>query len=172
MRKDSAARSISPGKYPAPGSLALAALVLLFLGGCASAPRDAGPPELRLGHDVCARCGMAIDEARFAAALVGQEEPRLFDDIGCLLESLREQPPPSPTRLWVHDFASGEWVEAGAAYYVLGVRVATPMGYALVAFAHREGALALALEKGGKVCNFEEVSARFRGPQSPRGGKP
>ena len=45
-------------------------LAALALAGCS--PRQAGepqPPEIVYGRDVCDRCGMIMDEPRFAAAV-------------------------------------------------------------------------------------------------------
>ncbi|MBI3565790.1 MAG: nitrous oxide reductase accessory protein NosL [Elusimicrobia bacterium] len=129
--------------------LALAAASAL--GACRrDAPGD--PPRYAAGRSSCARCGMAVSEARFAAGWVGADgESVLFDDAGEFLASAAAE----PGRLavsWVGDFETGEWTRAGAASFVRVPGLATPMGTGVVAFAARDRAAAFARARpGGEV---------------------
>jgi copper chaperone NosL len=126
--------------------------------GCAAAP--AGPPTIRYGEAVCARCGMTINEARFAAAVRtrGGEAVR-FDDIGCLATFLRN-PAAAPAAIFVHDYEQEHWMDARRATFVATEALLTPMGYGLAAFDRRDAAEAFARTHAGVVLTWEQVVAR------------
>lgn len=116
-------------------------LFLLF--GVLSWACSSGPPRptaIDTRNDLCAFCRMTISSTRTAAQLVAPgEEPRSFDDIGCLasfFEGKRDLPPGSAA--YVVDFASGQWIEASAALYTKVPSLETPMGSHLVAHASEE----------------------------------
>ena len=134
----------------------MVAAVLLVLVACGGDPTS-GPPEIQLGLEECGFCRMIISEEKFAAALVDQTGVTTsFDDLGCLLNHLREQPAVLESRaggaqswgVWVHDHAGGGWIDAAAAVFVRGPRSATPMGSGLVAFASQQAADAHASAEG------------------------
>ncbi|MFN8559482.1 MAG: hypothetical protein U0531_19805 [Dehalococcoidia bacterium] len=105
-----------------------------------SAPSTA-EPRIRYNSERCARCGMVISDARFAAAW---REPsggeRHFDDIGCMAVDARERRPATDSRFWVHDYESEAWLGATAAEYAVAAKINSPMGYGVAASATREGA--------------------------------
>jgi copper chaperone NosL len=113
------------------------AAAALTLSACSRAP-NLDPPELRVGQDTCHECGMIISDARHAAAILatrdGLEETYLFDDTG---EMLDFQPPAGAAvdRRFVHDFATGQWIDAAAARFVKSPALRTPMGTGVVAYA-------------------------------------
>lgn len=107
-------------------------LLLLLPAACrGDAPGDA--PRLS-GRDACARCGMAVSEARFAGGWV---EPGgasvLFDDAGEMLVQLAGQPALAALA-WVGDFESGRWLRLREAALVRAPGLATPMATGVVAF--------------------------------------
>jgi len=118
-----------------------------FLGACGRT--EGWPPgmvEIKWDRDVCTRCKMIISDRRFAAEVCGGPDSacRKFDDIGCALSWLAEQPwhDDSGTRIFVSDYAhpAQQWLDAHAAYYV-GDR-SSPMGYNFAAMSSTEpGAL-------------------------------
>ncbi|MBI1907183.1 MAG: nitrous oxide reductase accessory protein NosL [Rhodocyclales bacterium] len=60
---------------------------------------------------------------------------------------------------YVTDLSSGSWLQASAAWYVLGSNALGPMRDGnLPAFATRESALAFAQEQGGKVIVADDVT--------------
>lgn len=125
--------------------------------GCQSAAE--GPPQIRYGRDTCDQCGMVISEARFAAAYLTRQW-RLFDDIGDMLvfyTSHRED----VAIFWVHDYDTGEWLEADRAFFVFSRALQTPMGHGIVAVAGREQADRLVGQIAGEILMFAEVLARF-----------
>ena len=119
-----------------PGSRALVVLSVLFVMACSSGP----PPPARLDtkNEACRFCRMAVSNQRFAAQLVApSEEPKFFDDIGCLRNFLRQQPSLSPgTVAYVADHWTRDWVPAAQAVFTKAPEVATPMASGLIA--HRD----------------------------------
>lgn len=157
-----------------------AVLVLLAMLAPASCGRRAlsGPPELHLGRDECAECGMMINEDRCsAAALVdrdGRAEYVLFDDIGCLLDYERSNDRGDrPIDRFVHDYHTRRWVSAGAAAYLVTSRdkIATPMGSGIVAFAERSAAEAAVAQFGGRALAFEPTAAERKSRMDARLGR-
>ncbi len=135
------------------GALALLALLLI---GCAKVDMDA-PPQIVYGRDTCARCGMIIEDARFAAAyMTADGQPRIFDDIGDMLVHQSEKGE-AVHAFWVHDYETEAWLRGEEAIYVLTTDIHTPMGYGLVALAEEGRATAVALRHNGRVLAFSEL---------------
>jgi copper chaperone NosL len=80
---------------------------------------------------------MAVSEVRFAGQLVApSEEPRFFDDIGCLGNYVAgPKTLPKGAVAYVADHRTKEWVRAGAATYTSVAALATPMASHLMAHA-------------------------------------
>jgi copper chaperone NosL len=112
---------------------ALAGTVLLAT-GCAGSGA-AGPVAIDLGHDACSHCRMAIISTATAAEIVAPgEEPRLFDDLGCLRDFIAAAPLAADAVVFVADHRTGAWVNARHASFTK-TSVQTPMGSGLVAHA-------------------------------------
>jgi len=109
-------------------------LVGVLLASCATGPPR--PAEIDTKNDACGWCRMAISEKRFAAQVVAPgEEPRLFDDIGCLRDWLRGAPPlRAGAAAYVADHRTLDWVPAGRAAYAEIAGLATPMASGLAAW--------------------------------------
>jgi copper chaperone NosL len=134
----------------------LALLLALLAAGCNQVNMDA-PPEIVYGRDICSRCGMIIEDARFAAAYMTTEgEPRIFDDIGDMLVHQLEKGEMVHVH-WVHDYETEAWLRAEAAFFVQTTDIHTPMGYGLVALAEEGRATAVALRHNGRVFTFNEI---------------
>ncbi len=122
-----------------PGVKASLALLLgVALTACRGGPPAPAPLDPR--NDACAHCRMAVSDAPFASQVVApREEPRFFDDLGCLRDWLREHPdPPRGAVAYVADHRTRAWVRAAAATYSRVPGLATPMASGLVA--HRDAA--------------------------------
>ncbi len=155
----------------------IAMLTATALAGACGRSESSGPPELRLGRDECAGCGMIITEGRCASALLSESDGlrshQLFDDIGCMLDFERSRE--SKDRVinrYVHDYATGAWVPAGEAAFVLGEadRLRTPMGSGVHAFGSRAGAEEEQRRLGGEILDFGTlVAARARKTERPDG---
>jgi copper chaperone NosL len=96
-------------------------------GGARPVPIETGTP--------CSFCRMTIADPRLAAEIVAAgEEPRQYDDIGCLVNDLRKRPAPDGVA-FVSDYRSGTLVPAATAVYTRVDAIATPMASHLVAHA-------------------------------------
>jgi copper chaperone NosL len=144
------------------------ALAALLAAACASGPP--APAVLDTRNDACAWCRMAVSEARFAAQLVApSEEPRFFDDVGCLGHFLAAQKTlPANAVAYVADHRTRAWVRAGAAVYTHVAALSTPMGSHLVAHADAASRDADADARGGTPRTLAEVF----GAGGPPGGGP
>ena len=81
---------------------------------------------------------MMIAEARFAAALV-DENNRVFkfDDIGCMQNFIKKNNT-KPGYAWVHDTQTEEWLDLNHATLTHSEEIVTPMGYGIIAQKRRE----------------------------------
>lgn len=106
---------------------------------CAIACQRGPPAPARLDprNDACAHCRMVVSDPPFAAQLVApNEEPRFFDDLGCLRDYLREHPRlPRGAVAYVADHRTSAWVRADAATYSRVPGLRTPMSSELIAHA-------------------------------------
>ena len=107
------------------------AAMLLVAAACG---RGAEAPAALLPGVACSHCRMAVSDPKLAAQLVAPgEEPRFFDDIGCLAAFLREHPAGAGSAAYVADHSSGSWVAAGDAVYSRADAISTPMGSHIIA---------------------------------------
>ncbi len=118
---------------------ALTAIIALALGACKT--NSSGPPNILYGQDVCADCGMIISDEHFAAAIAetddGAGPALIFDDIGCMLAYQKEHEVNPKRQRYVHDYASGAWINAESAFLIKSDSIATPMASGLIAFRQR-----------------------------------
>lgn len=109
------------------------ALACVLAGGCSAGPD--GPAVIALGADVCGHCRMTIVSTATAAEVIAPgEEPRLFDDIGCLRDDLARAPLPPGAVVYVADHRTGAWVDARTAA-ITKTSASTPMASGLLAHA-------------------------------------
>jgi copper chaperone NosL len=113
----------------------MAAVLALLVSACGTGPP--GPARLDTRSDACAECRMAVSSVRFASQLVAPgEEPRFFDDLGCLAAYVRRRSSlPRRAAAYVADHRSGEWVRPGSAVFTRVPDLDTPMGSHVVAHA-------------------------------------
>ena len=138
------------------GAVLLVCLAATLLVACGSSVNFDQPPDIVYGEDVCERCSMIINEARYAAAYVTEDgQAHLFDDIGGMMAH-DEEAAGDVVVFWVHDFDTEEWLKADQAYYVKGDHI-TPMGFGIVAFAEHMRAETWAAEHGGVVMTFDDL---------------
>lgn len=134
-------------------------LLAILSSGCARSAQPPTPPDIHYGQDTCARCTMIIDEPRCAAAIKPVDgDVLLFDDISEMLIWRQLNPNVATSAMWVHDFDSGEWIDAASAAYVVGTRFTTPMGGGILAASSTERALSVATRRGGRVTDFEDAT--------------
>ena len=115
-------------------AIAAAVAAVLGLGACGGGLP--GPAELDTRNEACSWCRMGVSDRRFAAQLVApSEEPRFFDDLGCLAAYLSGKEPPRGALVFVADHRTKGWVPGRSAVYTRVDGLATPMGSHLVAHA-------------------------------------
>jgi len=145
---------------------ALVATGFVACSGPSLVPRDVDPR-----NDICQSCRMPVSDPRLAAQLLESgEEPRYFDDIGCLREDLAARPPRKRAALFVADHRTGAWIPAGKAVYSVCPSVATPMGSHLLAYADASSRDRDPAAKGGRPVTMEQAlgpSARASGGSAP-----
>jgi copper chaperone NosL len=93
------------------------------------------PAALDTVHEPCGFCRMIVSDQRFASQIVAPyEEPRFFDDMGCLTNYLTNTPAlPNGAVVYVADHRTKAWVRAGRAIYTRVGTLAAPMTSHIVA---------------------------------------
>jgi len=136
--------------------LAAALALALGLAGCG---RPAGPVQPDTKHDACGWCRMAVSDLRFAAQLVApSEEPRFFDDLGCLATFLKSGGAPARGQVaWVADHRTKQWVRASSAVYTKVPGLLTPMNSFLMAHADAASRDADESARGGSPQTAQQV---------------
>jgi copper chaperone NosL len=105
----------------------------VFVVACAHA---LAPAALDTKNDACAFCRMIVSDERTASQIVAPlEEPRFFDDFGCLASYLASAKLPADAVLFVADHRTKEWVRADAAIFTRLSGSAGAMGSHIVAHA-------------------------------------
>jgi copper chaperone NosL len=102
---------------------------------------------------------MAVSDLRFAAQLVApSEEPRFFDDIGCLATFLKSGGAPAKGQIaYVADHKTKQWIRAASALYTRVPGLQTPMNSFLVAHADTASRNADADAKDGTPMTVSQV---------------
>lgn len=147
---------------------ALAAFALVLLAACSRGP--VAPAALDTKNESCGWCRMAVSDAHFAAQLVSpSEEPRFFDDVGCLAMFLKSGGAPAKGQIaYVADHRTKAWVRASHAVYTKKVGLETPMGSGLIAHADAASRDADPDAAGGASAGLSDVF----GPNGvPDGGR-
>jgi copper chaperone NosL len=115
---------------------------------------------------------MAASDVRFAAQIVAPaEEPRFFDDVGCLGSYVKGKRGELPKRAlaYVADHRTKAWVRAEGAVYTRVEGLETPMGSHVVAHADLASRDADPEGRGGSPVTLAELF----GPEGPPdGGRP
>jgi copper chaperone NosL len=113
---------------------------------------------------------MAVSDTRFAAQLVAPgEDPRFFDDVGCLRDYLRQRPSSrGGTVAYVADHRTREWHRASRAVYTRRESLETPMASHLVAHGSAASRDSDPAAAGGTPVSPGELF----GPSGPPDGQP
>lgn len=152
-----------PHRTASPALLAAALLALASISGCGRTD-DLHPPQIAYGQAECDFCKMIISDEPFAAAAVLQSPDGIqslaFDDIGCLLQFLREKPSANRIVTYVHDYESHAWLEADKCTFVQSDSLQTPMASHLAACRTREAAAALSARFPGTLNTLEQLLTR------------
>lgn len=113
------------------------AILAAVAAGTACGSNAPAPAVLDSGHDACAYCRMIVSDRRFASQIVAPlEEPKFFDDLGCLANYLKGAGSlDARTVVYVADHSTLAWVPARAAVFTRVETSTAPMGSHLVAHA-------------------------------------
>ena len=122
-----------------------------------------GPPDILVDQTACSHCGMLVSEPVYAAAYQAHgQEARVFDDIGCMLDALREETA-SPIDVWLQDAGGAGWLDADQASVVASPRIRTPMSGGLLAYADAAAAEKVAAAQGGQVMRSLQALMTWKG---------
>lgn len=148
-------------------SLALLGLLLSgLLAACAAKTGELTPPEIAYGQDLCAACGMLIDQPGLAAATVDTAgQPHKFDEIGDMIQFHADNPTVQVRAWFVHDYHTEAWLRAETAFFVYSPAFLTTMAHGLAAFETEAGALAFAEQQQAEVLSFDEARAALHAMQ-------
>jgi copper chaperone NosL len=137
---------------------------------CACSTGTPPPAVLDTRNEACGFCRMTIADARFAGQIVApSEEPRFFDDVGCLGRFVQEAHAlPEHAVAYVADHRTKAWVRADTAVYTRVSAVETPMGSHLLAHADAASRDADPMAAGGDA----RTAADVFGPKGPPRGAP
>ena len=125
---------------------------------------ETGIPEIKLGKQQCARCGMVIADGRFASAWRDADgKARVFDDPGCMLLDQMKFAPAEGTAYWVADYRDETLIDATLAAYVVSDAIRSPMAYGIAAFATRAAADGALGALGGSVADWRGVLQEMEG---------
>src|SRR5262249_24730582 len=85
-------------------------------------------------NDARSSCRMPVSDRHLAAQIVAPgDEPRFFDDLGCLSQYLTTHPLSHDAAVFVADHRTGAWVPAERAVFSRVTPRATPMASGLIA---------------------------------------
>ena len=129
------------------------------LGAASCAGGPPAPVAIAMGQDLCAHCRMAIvSQATSAQIAAPGEEPRMFDEIGCLRDYLVAATLPPGAVVYVADHRTREWVEAHAAVFTR-TSTFTPMASGLLAHADIRSRDADPAARGGDPVSASAILA-------------
>jgi len=141
---------------------ALSLAAVLLLAACGGDP-GTGPVEVKWDRVTCERCRMVLSDRHHSAQVRekrsdGRSRVAFFDDIGCAVIWLEDQPwrDDPGTEVWVNDWRTGDWIDARAAHYLTGQE--TPMQYGLGA---QSESIAGALDFDQARAHIQRIEQRF-----------
>jgi len=143
-------------------------LIIIVLIGLVAEVRHSkhGVPSIVLGVDRCEFCGMVITDLRFAAMYYDERSGRWlkFDDIGCMLYTLKSLGEYRGDRAIVFDYDTKRPINASDAWFVVGdpKLLPTPMGSGIAAFADKRRAEEFAAEVNGTVLDWDGLVEAFK----------
>jgi copper chaperone NosL len=102
---------------------------------------------------------MISDLAHAAQAVASGEEPRFYDDRGCLAKDARALA--ADARLFVQLDGGAGWIAAHEAFFAFPASARTPMGYGVTAF--RDEAAASRADRAGRAWRWSDVVKELAG---------
>ena len=152
-------------------------IFVLAVGAGADDPTSAPPkpPTILAGRDVCAECGMIINEPRFAAAIAidspDAHKPLLFDDVGDYFDYQESHADLKVLARFVRLYDADAWAPAESAWFLVSETIQTPMASGIVAYADIGSCEAASARLGGRVLDHAQAKearrASRRTPDAP-----
>lgn len=117
------------------------------------------PAALDPGGQACQYCRMVLVDRRFASQIVAAyEEPRFFDDLGCLNNYLKGRPAlPDDAVVYVADHGTTAWVPGRQAVYTRVEMLSAPMGSHIIAHENAASRQADREAAAGSPVTLQEV---------------
>ena len=138
-----------------------ASLILLALVGCGD--RALRPEPVPVGQVACSRCGMLVSRGDQSAEWIAEgEEPRFYDDVGCLATDPWSAP--GRNARFVH--VGRTWAPPETSFFARPSNASTPMGYGVAAFATRKEAASR--DREGRAWTWQELVRSLRTRPAPR----
>ncbi|HEY0592468.1 MAG TPA: nitrous oxide reductase accessory protein NosL [Thermoanaerobaculia bacterium] len=104
--------------------------LFLLIAACGAGGLEPAEPD---ASAQCAGCRMTVSDLRFATQLVAKgEEPRFFDDIGCMRKYFAKHRAEAAWAGFVSDYRTKQWVAVAKADYWKCPSVETPMSSHIV----------------------------------------
>jgi len=132
-------------------------IFLLFGTICMGACKRQFEP-IRYGHEACAHCKMTIMDKRFAAEiLTGKGKAIKFDDLGCLLEYVKDENfKDQDAKVFVADYdhPDAQFLDARHAIFLHNEIFKSPMNGNLAATASEKGANELNAGLNSELLNW------------------
>ena len=131
-------------------------LMVNILGACgdeAYEPRDINPET-----DVCYVCNMSISNVDYAAqAVLKNNDIVVFDDLGCLIDYIKQNGDEEIGDAYIRDTNSAKWLNIKEASYVYSKDYWTPMNYGVLAFASETEANLYLEEQSGEIVPYDKL---------------
>lgn len=110
-------------------------LAVTLVIACAAGELQPAKPDASTS---CAACRMMVSDLRFAGQLIAHgEEPRFFDDIGCMRNYLEDHRSDAEWRGFVTDYRTHQWTAIERANFWKCKSIETPMASHIVASASK-----------------------------------
>ena len=133
--------------------LLITACILGACGDKAYEPRDINPET-----DVCSICNMSITSVDYAAqAVLKNSDIVVFDDLGCLMDYIKQNGEEEIGAAYIRDTNSANWLNIKEASYVYSKDYWTPMNYGVLAFATKEEAEQYMDQQPGEIIPYDEL---------------
>lgn len=136
--------------------ISMTGILLLLFSGCGT--KEITPKAIAERNDKCIQCNMAVVDDQFATQLTLENRKTLtFDDIGCMVEWVKENSTEKIAAQFVRDYETKEWIKLDAAAYVYEKSIKTPMAYNVISFSDKQKAKEFATELNGTFMTSSDL---------------
>jgi len=120
--------------------------------------------KIQFGKEVCAQCGMVIQNSGYASEILTLDKKVLkFDDIGDLLKYEGGHADLKVAVVYVQDAKTKAWLKIEDAHWVKTTAVKTPMGWGYHAFSSDSDAMTFSDKTGGAAITLDDLKASVQG---------